>query len=1087
LIATLVAVFVLSGAAGLIYESIWSRYLGLFVGHSAYAQIIVLVIFLGGMSLGAHLVGRSSHRLRAPLLWYAGVELFVGVLALVFHDAFVAVTAAAYDAIFPSLSGGALTVVKWLIAGVLILPQSILLGATFPLMSAGVIRLARAAQAPGRLLGLLYFANSLGAAVGVLVAGFILIQTVGLPGTLLIAGLINVVAAGVVGLIGRAEQRRQQHDASSVTGQDASYVVRQDTSSGMRQDASSLESQDASSVESQDASSVVRQDASSVVPQDASSGMRQDESFAIRQDGAAINRTLLWVSFGTAVASFVYEIAWIRMLSLVLGSATHSFELMLSAFIFGLALGALWIRSRADRLSDPIRFLGIVQWAMGLLAVATLPLYVASFDWISSVINTVQPNDSGYRAFLMARYVIALLIMLPATFCAGMTLPLITRVLMRSGSGERAIGAVYAVNTLGSIAGVILAGLLLMPILGLKKLLVFGALIDIGLGVWLVAVGSEFWGVGDQQAGTRSRTTRLFGSRSALTIPIVATAIFLIVVAMAARFDLARITSGVYRHGVVAGPRDYTFPYYRDGRTATVSVRRGLDGFVTLATNGKPDASMERDWLDTTLAPLAQHQLTRDIATQLLLPIITLAHAPNARNVAVIGFGSGMSSHVLLGSPHVRQAVTIEIEPEMIRASRVFRPANRRVYDDPRSTFVVDDAKSYFASSGRKFDLILSEPSNPWVSGVSGLFTVEFYGRVQKQLSDSGVFGQWMHLYELSDGLASSVLAAVDAVFPDYEVFFTSNSDILVVASNHPLPTPQWNVTAYPGIAGDLRRVVPMRAESFEALRLGGRQVLHPLLLNRGAANSDFFPVLDLGAERMRFMRENAEGYTGLSEGRFDVVAALSGRRAGFGTAGVSPTPEVSRSEALALGARIRASRTLPAPVVAQLPRDADMRNALYRVDQLDRLTSSGRAPADWHSWMSAVIQVDADLHSGTAGVVDTAFFDGLRQFTSRAGAPSEARAAVDFLHGIGAWNWPEAAVASKALMSSTDSLGWIPDPLLRNGAVVSYIMLRDTAGAKEVLRKFARRTDSDQFRERLIASFLIYQDSTMRKKMGWK
>src|SRR5204862_7741890 len=96
-------------------------------------------------------------------------------------------------------------------------------------------------------------------------------------------------------------------------------------------------------------------------------------------------RPLLIVAFGTAIASFVYEIAWIRMLSLVLGSATHSFELMLSAFILGLALGALWIRSRADALADPIRFLGVMQWVMGVLAVATMPLYVASFAWIATV------------------------------------------------------------------------------------------------------------------------------------------------------------------------------------------------------------------------------------------------------------------------------------------------------------------------------------------------------------------------------------------------------------------------------------------------------------------------------------------------------------------------------------------------------------------------------------------------------------------------------------------------------------------------------------------------------------------------------
>jgi hypothetical protein len=281
--------------------------------------------------------------------------------------------------------------------------------------------------------------------------------------------------------------------------------------------------------------------------------------------------------------------------------------------------------------------------------------------------------------------------------------------------------------------------------------------------------------------------------------------------------------------------------------------------------------------------------------------------------------------------------------------------------------------------------------------------------------------------------------------------------------------------------------VVPLLPESFESLRLGGRSVLHPLLVNRGAPNSDFFPVLDLGAERMRFMRETAEGYTGLSSGRFDVVAALSGRRAGFGTSGIPVTPEVPRSEALALGTRLRAMRTLPATVVAQMPRDADLRTALYRAEELDLVASSGRPPSDWHAWMNSVLQVDADLHGGTAGVIDSAFFARLREFTTRTSAPVEARAALDYLSGIGSWNWPEAVVASKALMSSSDSLGWIPDPLLRNGATVSYLMLGDTAGARDVLRKFAKRSDVDQFRERLIASYLIYQDSTLRRKMGWK
>src|SRR4051812_34837333 len=141
-------IFLLSGAAGLIYESIWTRYLGLFVGHSAYAQVIVLVIFLGGMSLGSYLIGRRTVTIARPLIWYAIVELATGVIGLFFHELFVGTTGVVYDHIFPAIGLGVLqTAVKWTVAAGLILPQSILLGMTFPLMSAGVVR--RAPSAPG--------------------------------------------------------------------------------------------------------------------------------------------------------------------------------------------------------------------------------------------------------------------------------------------------------------------------------------------------------------------------------------------------------------------------------------------------------------------------------------------------------------------------------------------------------------------------------------------------------------------------------------------------------------------------------------------------------------------------------------------------------------------------------------------------------------------------------------------------------------------------------------------------------------------------------------------------------------------------
>src|SRR5688500_14951518 len=163
------------------------------------------------------------------------------------------------------------------------------------------------------------------------------------------------------------------------------------------------------------------------------------------------------------------------------------------------------------------------------------------------------------------------------------------------------------------------------------------------------------------------------------------------------------------RYARVARPQDMLMLFYRDGRTATVSVRRARDGgTVSLATNGKPDASLTTSWLRPDPRDTTRRPLTGDQVTQSLLPLLTLAHVPNARSAAVIGQGSGMTSHMLLASPALRQLATIDIEPEMINGSRQFYPANRRVFDDPRSTFVIDDAKSYFASSRRTFDAIVS-------------------------------------------------------------------------------------------------------------------------------------------------------------------------------------------------------------------------------------------------------------------------------------------------------------------------------------------------------------------------------------------
>lgn len=1003
LLPLLSLVFVFSGAAGLIYESVWARYLGLFVGHSAYAQILVLTIFLGGMALGALLVGSRSATLRDPLRWYAMAELAAGAIGIVFHDAYRLVTGFAYDAIFPALESTApLTVAKWVVAGLLILPQSVLLGTTFPLMAAGVLR--RFAERPGHVLSVLYFANSLGAAIGVLVAGFYLLSLSGLPGTLLVAAMMNLLAALVAFVAARVYPAREARDStehpSTPPGGELAFLT-----------------------------------------------------------PVQLRRLLLSVSFGTAVASFIYEISWLRMLSLVLGSATHSFELMLSAFILGLALGSLWVRARTDRWTNPLRALGLVQWVMGAAALATLPVYAASFGWMSELIQAFARTDAGYRWFTVARYGLCLAVMLPATFCAGITLPLITRTLVLAGGGEKAIGSVYGVNTLGSILGVMLAGLVLLPAMGLRLLLVSGAALDMALGVVILLVLTR------RAAAMR----RLAYAALAATLAVTAG------MAAGSRLDERILASGIFRHGAVLDPGSRELLFYQDGRTATVSVTRSVpDSTISIATNGKADGSLPGAWLTPCTDSTVRRPLGGDAATQALGPLITLAHAPHARVAGVIGHGTGMSAHFLLGSPAVRTLTTMEIEPEMIRASRAFLPANQRFFGDQRSVSVIEDARAQMAAAGTRYDLIFSEPSNPWVSGVSSLFTTEFYAHVKRHLASGGVFGQWLHLYDMHDGLVLSVLAALHRHFPSYEIFLTDRGDMVVVASNAAaLPRPDWTVMALPEIARDLCRVVRFTPQALEATRLTHRAALAPLLDAWPEPNSDFYPILDLGAERARYLGQMAWGFAELPVERVDLTALRFRRPVGPGTEANVPIGTIARVQLLALGAALRDPDALDGLDSAAAPRA--LAPAAQRQAQWEGILNGG-APRDWRVWLDNFRVIERDRHGGTSGFVDQAWYSSVQRFLDRHHAPAEARNVVAFYRALAGWEFRTAARAADSLAPTVlAGRDWIaPDELLEGG-VVAKLLAGDLAGATELHQLLApkRRRWSGDLRVRLLEAYL--------------
>jgi hypothetical protein len=370
------------------------------------------------------------------------------------------------------------------------------------------------------------------------------------------------------------------------------------------------------------------------------------------------------------------------------------------------------------------------------------------------------------------------------------------------------------------------------------------------------------------------------------------------------------------------------------------------------------------------------------------------------------------------------------------------------VFEDARSRFVIEDARSFLAATPNRYDLILSEPSNPWVSGVASLFTSEFYQIVSRRLAPRGVFEQWIQLYEINDDLLLGILAAIHANFRSYVLYQASVMDVVVLASNEPsLPTPDWSIVGWPAIATDLGSFVPLTRQSLDALWLADRDVLAPLIQSGIAANRDEYPTLDLEAERERYLNHNARGFATLGTFRFDPFAALRGRRLPLATEAVTTVPEIARPQAAALSARLRSDLDAAHDT---LPPAREYPPMLLRKRMLDAFVTRGIAPPDWQLWMRNVALVENDVHGGTAGVADEAFYEPIYRFLRSSKAPRRAVAALDFLHGLAAWNFQQASTAADVLMPDAD-LGesWLPPVTLRDGAVVAKLEVGDIAGAQ--------------------------------------
>jgi spermidine synthase len=477
----------------------------------------------------------------------------------------------------------------------------------------------------------------------------------------------------------------------------------------------------------------------------------------------------------------IYEVAWTRALSLVIGSSTYAFSTMLVAFLSGLAVGSYLFSRLAGRLRvDPFLFASL-QLGIGVSALLVIPF----FDRMPEVFLrafTLSQSPGFVKALQFT--ISAMAMFLPALFM-GATFPCVAQIasqgMHRVGYD---VGRIYFINTGGAIAGSVAAGFLLVPAWGLQSTLKLAVSMNLSLALALFLASKE------------ARWRRIV----AACAPVIALAVLYISppwnaqamasgVAIYGKRYLGLLGKADFRQAIASANR---LVFYRDGISATVSVHQHGEQLY-LKVNGKTDASNRGD-----------------VHTQLMSGHLPLLLHPDPKRVLVIGLGSGMTAGAVALHP-VEEIDVIEIEPAVVEAAGFFAKDNREVLKDPRTHLAIADGRNFLLASGRQYDVITSEPSNPWIRGIGNLFSLEFYKLVAKRLAPRGIVCQWIHAQNLSPDDVKMVVKTFRSVFPHTTVWSTTRGDLLLLGQRDPLSVDYGRLQArhgsLPGLREDMARL----------------------------------------------------------------------------------------------------------------------------------------------------------------------------------------------------------------------------------------------------------------------------------------
>jgi len=759
-------------------QVLWSRKLSFLFGSTAAVFSTVLTVYLLGLAVGALFGGRAVDRSAAPWRLLARLTLVLGVYvlgSLFLFDAGRNV----FLSVFPAdASPFAAAAAKFVVVLVLLLVPTMCIGAIFPT----VVRLyGGRSTSVGSDVSLIYALDTLGAALGALLAGFVLVPAVGLMASTWLLGAGALVLGGLLlrvrgeAPVAAAGAEAPPAATGAVTASAAAPVPATAARRKERRDAKGR---------------AVGDRGDRKVP--AAAGPVPEMVWRPWTEPV-----ILGMFFLSGAAALLLETGWNRFFYVLNGTSVYSMAVVLAGFLSGIGFGSLLMKRRIDTLRDPWSAVAYLYAAIALGGV----LVFRFADVFGRLYLGIYQGTGSYYAFQLQIYlVIFVLVGLPA-LAMGANFPLVAKLCARAPEQRGfSVGKVFFWNTLGAVLGAFLSEFVLLPAAG------FSGLMLATLAIYALGTVVFLW---------------LSPNPARLRHAVACGALVLLAVLLSPlvrRFEMP--FHAVYYHGL----RNKTWQSYQAQleQMRVVWEKHGFYGHVAIAElgdyvllkhNGKTDASTSPD----------------DNRTQILMGHMPLLFHPDPKDVLNIGLGGGATLRALAHHPNLAHITQVEIDPLVTEAARLyFGEFNDHALDDPRLSLVTNDGRNFMDASERTYDVISSVPPNIWVSGVSGLFTREFYVSAKRHLKPGGILCQWTPLHEFERDDLRVALRTITSVFP-HAAAWVSGSDVIILASDRPLQADPARVAARLG--------VPAVARDFAEIGIPLQQV--PALLGK----PDFRPA----------------------------------------------------------------------------------------------------------------------------------------------------------------------------------------------------------------------------------------------------